>query len=123
MNNVSVDVESTSFNINKQSTKSFSCYTRSIINMHKWHIFPPEYIMVDLKCGGSLTTANQGQAYLMSYGIKGNHSDVPADVYDKAFIFENNKMVMETDLDMTNCQILNYNNKKYIYVKWLLKYK
>ena len=39
MNNVSVDVESTSLNINKQSTKSLTGYTRSIINMHKWN-FP-----------------------------------------------------------------------------------
>ena len=35
MNDVSVDVESTSLNINKQSTKRFTGYTRSIINMHK----------------------------------------------------------------------------------------
>ena len=100
MNNVSVDVESTSLNIDKQSTKRFSYYTRSIINMHKWHISPPEYIMADLKCGETPTSPTQGQAYLITYGIKGNHSDVPADVYDSPFIFENNKMVIETDLDI-----------------------
>ena len=58
MNGANLDVESTSLNINKQSTKTFTNYTRSIINMHKWHISPPEYIMVDLKCGGSPKTAN-----------------------------------------------------------------
>ena len=68
--------------------------------------------MVDLKSGGILTSPTQGQGYLIIYGIKGNHSDVPDDVYDKAFIFENIKMVMETDLNMNNHQILNYNNKK-----------
>ena len=87
INNVGVDVESTSLNINKQSTKSLTNYTKSIINMHKWHISPPEYAMVDLKCGGSPITPNQGQAYLIIYGIKDNHSDVPADVYDSPFIF------------------------------------
>ena len=35
MNNVSVDVVSTSLNITQQSTKQFSNYTRSIIPMHK----------------------------------------------------------------------------------------
>ena len=35
------------------------------------HISPPEYVMVDLKCKGSPTTPNQGQAYLIIYGIKG----------------------------------------------------
>ena len=88
MNNVSVDVLSTSSNINKQTTKSFTGYTRSIINMHKWHISPLEYLMVDLKCDGSPTSSIQGQAYLINYGIKGNHSDVPTDVYDPPFIFE-----------------------------------
>ena len=60
MKNVSVDVKSTSSKINKQPTKSFTSYTRGIINMHKWHISPSEYIMVDLKCGGTPTSANQG---------------------------------------------------------------
>ena len=81
--------------------------------MHKWHISPPEYIMVDLKCVGSPTTANEGQAYLIIYGIKGNHLDVPADVYDSPFIFENNKTVMETDLDMSNKKIENCFNIRY----------
>ena len=44
--------------------------------------------MVDLKCGGSPEEPNQGQAYLIFYGVKGIHSDVPADVYDKAVIFD-----------------------------------
>ena len=91
MNNVSVDVESTSLNINIRSTKSFSYYTRSIINMHKWHISLPEYIIVYLKCGGTPTTPNQGRAYLIIYRVKYSHSDVPADVYDSPSIFENNK--------------------------------
>ena len=38
--------------------------------MHKWDITPPEYIMVDLKCGGSPTAANQGQAYLVIFWNK-----------------------------------------------------
>ena len=43
MNNISVNCVSTSLNVNKQSTKSFVNYTRSIINLHKRHISPPEY--------------------------------------------------------------------------------
>ena len=58
--------------------------------------------MVDLKCGGSPTTENQGKTYLIIYGIKNNHLDVPPAVYDSPFIFENNKMVMETVLDMSD---------------------
>ena len=86
MNNVIVDARFTSLNVNKQSTKSFTNYTRSIINLHKWHISPSEYLMVDLKCDCEPKSVTQGQAYLIIYGIEGNHSDVPADVYDKAFV-------------------------------------
>ena len=107
MTNVSVDCRSTSLNVNKQSTKIFKSYIRSIINLHKWHISPPEYLMVDLKCDGTPESRTQGQANLIIYGIEGNHSNVPADVYDKAFIFENNKMVMEAKLDMNNKRIVN----------------
>ena len=93
MTNVSVDCRSTSLNVNKQSTKPFTNYTRSIINLHKWHISPPEYLMVVLKCDGTPESRTQGQANLIICGIEGNHSDVPADVYDK-FIFEDNKVVI-----------------------------
>ena len=91
MNNVSVCL-----NVNKQSTKSSTGYTRSIINLHKWHISPLEYFMVDLKCNGSPKSRTQSQAYLIIYGIEDNHFDVPADVYAKTFIFEDNKMLIET---------------------------
>ena len=60
MNNVIVDCRSTNLDVNKQSTKSFTSYTRSIINLHKWNISPPEYLMVDLKCDGSPTSRTQG---------------------------------------------------------------
>ena len=111
MNNVSVDCRSSiSLNVNKQSTKIFTGHTRSIINLHKWHISTPENFMVDLKCDGSPTSRTQGQANLIIYGTEGNHSDVPADGYDKAFIFEDNKMVIETKLDMNNKRIINVKN-------------
>ena len=62
--------------------------------------------MVDFQMWWYTNNANQGQAYLIIYGIKGNHLDDPADVYDSPFIFENNKMVMETDLDLNGHQII-----------------
>ena len=66
--------------------------------------------MVNLKRDGSLQSRTQGQAYLIIYGIEGNHSDVPADVFDRAFVFEDNKMVMETKLDINNKKIINVKN-------------
>ena len=84
MNNVSVDVLSTSLNIHKQSKKSFSYYTRTIINMHKWHISLPEYIMVDLKCDGQPTLPNTRSSISNNLWCERHH------VYDSPFIFENN---------------------------------
>ena len=62
--------------------------------------------MIDLKCDGEPASTTQGHAYLIIYRIEGNHSDVPADVYNAPFIFENNRMVMETNLDLNNHQII-----------------
>ena len=111
MNNVSVDLEITSLNINQQSTKQFCNYTRSIIHMHKWRISPPEYIYIficlDLKCQGTPETRNQRFANLIIYGVKGFQPDVDSSVYDSPYIFESEAMVMQTDLDMNNHKILN----------------
>ena len=42
---------------------------------------------------------------LIIYGVKGFQPDVDSSVYDSPFIFENQKMVMETDLDMNGHKI------------------
>ena len=73
--------------------------------MHKWNISPPEFIYLDLKCQGIPETRNQGYANLIIYGVKNSVADVPSSVYDSPFIFENQKMVMETDLDMNGHKI------------------
>ena len=78
--------------------------------------------MVDLKRYGSPTSPTQGQAYLIIYGLKPSHSDVPVDVYDSPFIFEKNKMVMENDLDMNSHSIKNVktsNNNDVINLSYL----
>ena len=45
------------------------------------------------------------------YGITGTHNDVSSSVLDAAYVVENGKMVMETDLDMNGKRLLNYNPK------------
>ena len=59
------DCRPTIINVNKQSTKNFKDYTRSIIYLHKRVTSPPEYLMVDLKCDGAPKKAVRGQAYLI----------------------------------------------------------
>ena len=127
MTNLRVDVVSTSLNIGQQATKLFPNYSRSIVHLHKWHITPPEYIYIDLKCQGIARSDAQGTGYLIVYGIKGSQNDVDSAVYDTAYIVENSKMVMQTGLDINGyklsnsihhvCSILNTNNCKTFLLK------
>ena len=111
MTGVSVNVVSASLNVGKQTTKKLPNYSRSIVHLHKWRISPPEYIFLDLKWQGTAQDLSKKGAKLIVYGIAGSHDDVPSDVFDAPFAFEGGKMVMETDLDLNNHQILNSNLK------------
>ena len=103
--NLSVSVVSTSLNIGQQSTKLFVNYSRSIVHLHKWNITPPEYIYVDMHCQGTASSSTQGVGYLIVYGVKGSQSNVDSDVYDTAYVVENGKMVMQTDLSLNGYKL------------------
>ena len=51
---------------------------------------------------------------LIIYGVKTSVADVPSSVYDSPFIFENQKMVMETDLDLNHHKLLNGPKPKFL---------
>ena len=103
--NLSVSVVSTSLNIGQQSTKLFVNYSRSIVHLHKWSITPLEYIYIDMHCQGTASSSTQGVGYLIVYGVKGSQSNVDSDVYDTAYVVENGKMVMQTDLSLNGHQL------------------
>ena len=106
MDRVSVSAVSTSLNVNRQATKVFVNYSRSIIHMHKWRISPPEYLMLDLKWQGKADDASPGDAHLIIYGVKEFQPDVESAVFDSPFVIENGVMVMETDLDLNGKRVL-----------------
>ena len=97
---VGVGARSTSLNVNRQAIKVFAGYSRSIIHMHKWHISPPEYLMLDLKWRGDIEDSSPGDAHLVIYGVKEFQPDVESVVYDSPFSIENGEMVMQTGLNM-----------------------
>ena len=103
--NLSVSVVSTSLNIGQQSTKLIVNYSRSIVHLHKWSITPPEYIYIDMHCQGTASSSTQGVGYLIVYGVKGSQSNVDSDVYDTAYVVENGKMVMQTDLSLNGYKL------------------
>ena len=112
MDGVNVNAQSTSLNVNRQATKVFANYSRSIIHMHKWRISPPEYLMLDLKWQGKAEDVSPEDAHLVIYGVKEFQPDVESAVFDSPFVIENGVMVMETDLDLNGKRLLNYPKSK-----------
>ena len=110
-NKVSIDCRSTSINVNHQVFKKFGSYYKNIVQLHKWKISPPEYLTVDIKCDGTLSTPVAATGWMIVYGVGGTHNDVPSSVFDTPFVLEEQKMVMQTDLDLNNHQRLNYTPK------------
>ena len=86
MDGVNVNAVSTALNVNRQATKVFVNYSRSIIHMHKWRISPPEYLMLDLKWQGKADdaspTGSAANAHLITYGVKEFQPDVESAVFD-----------------------------------------
>ena len=111
MDGVNVNAVSTALNVNRQATKVFVNYSRSIIHMHKWRISPPEYLMLDLKWQSKAEDSSPGDAHLIIYGVKEFQPDVESAVFDSPFTIENGVMVMETDLHLNGKRLLNYNPK------------
>ena len=111
MIDVSVDCRSTPLNVNKQIFKKFPTYVKNIVQIHKWQMATPDYLMIDLKSKGGAATPTRGDGRLIVYGIKGTHNDASSSVLDAAYVVENGKMVMETDLDLNGKRLLNYNLK------------
>ena len=111
MIDVSVDCRSTPLNVNKQIFKKFPTYVKNIVQIHKWQMATPCYLMIDLKSKGGAATPTRGDGRLIVYGIKGTHNDVSSSVLDTPYVVENGKMVMETDLDLNGKRLLNYNPK------------
>ena len=111
MIDVSVDCRSTPLNVNKQIFKKFPTYVKNIVQIHKWQMATPDYLMIDLKSKGGPATPTRGDGRLIVYGITGTHNDVSSSVLDTPYVVENGKMVMETDLDMNGKRLLNHNPK------------
>ena len=105
LNNVSIDCRSTSINVNYQTMKNFPTYCKNLVQLHKWKISPPEYLMVDIKCDGDASSPVNGVGWMVVYGIEGTHNDVPSAVCDRPNVIHRGTVLMEIPLDM-NYQIL-----------------
>ena len=99
MSELSVAVQGTTISISNYATGTFENYTKTVINFHRWGSSPPQFLYLDLHgtvSFPSLLTIG----HLIVYGVKETISNVDPSVYDTAFVIENGKMVMETDLSL-----------------------
>ena len=99
MSELSVAVQGTTISISNYATKTFENYTKTVINFHRWGSSPPQFIYLDLH--GTVTFPSLLTiGHLIVYGVKETISNVDPSVYDTAFVIENGKMVMQTDLSL-----------------------
>ena len=103
MNNVIVTAQGTTISITSQTTKTFGNYTKTLVKFHNFTKTTPDIIFINLH--GKTTSSTTG--HLIVYGVKGYVSSVEPKIYDTAFVVENGKMTMETDIDLNGKSILS----------------
>ena len=99
MDEVSVTPQATTISISNYTTKTFEKYTKTVIHFHRWSSSPPQYLYLDLH-GTVRNPSLMTIGHLIVYGVKETISNVDPSVYDTAFVIENGKMVMQTDLSL-----------------------
>jgi len=99
MNHVTLTPQAMTISISNHTTKIFEKYTKTIIHFHRWDSSPPQFLYLDLHSTVS-KPSSMSIGHLIVYGVKETVSNVDPSVYDTAFVIENGKMVMETDLSL-----------------------
>ena len=106
MSNVSVTALGTTISINNQTTKTFSTYTKTLVQFHRWNSTPPQFIYLDLH-GSASNNDPRVLAFIVVYGVKGYLPNLPASVFDQVYLIDNGRMVMQTDLDLHGQRLMN----------------
>ena len=96
---ITVTAQGTTISISDETTKTFENYTKTVIHFHRWGSSPPQFLYLDLH-GTVSKQSFLTIGHLIVYGVKETLSNVDPSVYDTAFVIENGKMVMETDLSL-----------------------
>ena len=88
---------------NQLSIKTFGNYVKTLVKFHNFTKTTPDYILINLHGKTTSSTVD----HLIVFAVNCSVSSVDPKVYDTAFVVENGKMVMATDLDMNGKSILN----------------
>ena len=69
MSNVSVTALGTTISINTQAIKTFTTYTKTVVQFHRWNSTPPQFIYFDLH-GSEPSNNRRILAHIVVYGVK-----------------------------------------------------
>ena len=104
--------------IRTQRSNRFSNHTRTLVHLTKWSSATPNYLMWDL-----VFKFKQGETYdqkldiwVVVYGTKGYHNDIPVEVYDRWYSLENGKLNFYPETVLSNEPTTDKNpaTKKYV---------
>ena len=107
--------------IRTQRSNRFSNHIRTLVHLTKWSSATPNYLMWDL-----VFKFKQGQAYdqkldiwVVVYGTKGYHNNIPVEVYDRWYSLENGKLNLYPETVLSNEPTTDKNpaTKKYVDTK------
>ena len=89
--NVGISATSSIETVSRQRTNKFDNHARSIIHFHKWNNpSPPNDLQLDIHIKYKLGQAYDLEVpvYIVIYGSKGYHNDIPTSVWDRAWFIE-----------------------------------
>ena len=88
-------------------------YSRSIINFHKWVINPViDDLDIDLRLyllESVSQKPDKTPINVIVYGVKGTHSDIPIQIWDRLYYFDDDKINFEAPINMNNKDITDVN--------------
>ena len=115
-----ITVNAVSGTLNQVSTKTkiinfdYGYYSRSIINFHKWiknQGIDDLDIDLNLYLKSSISPMpNKTPINVIVYGVRGSHTDVSIQIWDRVYYIDDNKIHFEAPIDMVDKDIENVND-------------
>ena len=86
----SVTATSSVETVSRQRLNKFDNHVRAIIHFHKWNNPSPNYLQLDSHMKNKISQSYDAKLpiYIVIYGSKGYHNDIPTSVWDRAWFIE-----------------------------------
>ena len=107
--NIKIYIEATHALINDHQLTNFPNYKKILVQINRQSKIP-DYLFFTITGNG--TTSTNPEVYLIFYGIKGWHNNIPQEIYDHTletgmFEYDNGNMKLYHNIDANNNKIIN----------------